>query len=87
MKVSVWDTYVTKKDGSVMHFDIIAPEEVLDTNLIYGYGIEYLREKGQGKQTLNSKECKHCHVESVKPSWEGSIKEKGYYIYEMENCS
>jgi hypothetical protein len=25
MEVAVWDTYVTKKDGSVMHFDIIAP--------------------------------------------------------------
>jgi Domain of unknown function (DUF2024) len=24
MKVAVWDTYVNKKDGSIMHFDIIA---------------------------------------------------------------
>jgi hypothetical protein len=30
MKVAVWDTYVTKKDGSIMHFDIIADEEIKD---------------------------------------------------------
>jgi len=30
MKVAVWDTYVTKKDGSVMHFDIIVPEEIIN---------------------------------------------------------
>ena len=28
MNVAVWDTYVTKKDGNVMHFDIIAPIEM-----------------------------------------------------------
>jgi hypothetical protein len=27
MKVSVFDTYVTKKDGDLMHFDIIVPEK------------------------------------------------------------
>ena len=40
MKVAVWDTYVTKKDGSIMHFDIIAPVEIKDTTIIYGYGRE-----------------------------------------------
>lgn len=34
MKVAVWDTYVKRKDGRVMHFDIIAPAEVRDTELI-----------------------------------------------------
>ena len=38
MEVAVWDTYVTKKDGSVMHFDIIAPSSVKDTAVIYEYG-------------------------------------------------
>lgn len=32
MKVAVWYTYVTKKDGTVMHFDIIVPENVTDEN-------------------------------------------------------
>ncbi len=86
MKVAVWDTYVTKKDGSTMHFDIIAPEEVRDAETIYGYGKAYLQTKGQENQPLTAKECTFCHVETVKPQWETAIKENGYYIYEMENC-
>jgi hypothetical protein len=43
MKVAVWDTYVTKKDGSVMHFDILAPESIKDTAVIYNYGKDYLK--------------------------------------------
>ena len=86
MKVAVWDTYVTKKDGSVMHFDIIAPEEIKDTTIIYGFGSEYLKTKGQEGQPLTSKECRFCHVRSLQPQWEADIKKQGYFILEMENC-
>ncbi len=86
MKVAVWDTYVTKKDGSVMHFDIIVPQEMDDTASIYRYGKEYLKIKGQHGQPLTSKECRFCHIETVKPRWEATIRQKGYFIIEMENC-
>ncbi len=86
MKVAVWDTYVTKKDGSTMHFDIIAPEEIRNTALIYGYGKEYLKTKDQEGQALTSKECRFCHMETVRPAWEAEIRQKGYVIIEMENC-
>jgi len=87
MKIAVWDTYVTKKDGSVMHFDILAPEEIKDTSVIYGYGKAYLKTKGQGGQPLTSKECRFCHVESLRAQWEADIKKQGYFIIEMENCN
>lgn len=86
MKVAVWDTYVTKKDGSIMHFDIIAPKEIVDANVIYSYGKEYLKSKKQEGQALSSKECRFCHIETVKTHWELAIKDKGYFIIEMENC-
>lgn len=86
MKVAVWDTYVTKKDGKVMHFDIIAPQELKDTATIYGYGKEYLKTKGQDGQPLSSNECKFCHIETVRSQWEEGIKQKGYFIFEMEHC-
>ena len=86
MKVAVWDTYVTKKDGSVMHFDIIAPVETSDKEQIYHYGREYLKMKGQDGQPLTSKECLFCHVEELKPEGEEDIRHKGYAIVEMENC-
>lgn len=86
MKVAVWDTYVTKNDGSVMHFDIIAPETVTDTSIIYGHGKEYLKSKGQEGLHLTSKECRFCHIETLRTDWEAEIREKGYFIIEMENC-
>lgn len=86
MKVAIWDTYVTKKDGSEMHFDIVAPEEIKDTAVIYGYGKDYLKTKGLEGQPLASEECRFCHVQSTRPQWEAEIKQKGYFIIEMENC-
>ena len=86
MKIAVWDTYVDKRDGSVMHFDIIAPVETDDKEQIYNYGREYLKTKGQEGQPLTSKECRFCHIEALKPEWEESIRQKGYSIVEMENC-
>lgn len=86
MQVAVWDTYVTKKDGTIMHFDIIVPKEVKDESLIYGYGKEYLQSKNQEGQALTAKECQFCHIEMIRPDWETAIKKKGYFIYEMENC-
>jgi len=86
MQVAVWDTYVTKKDGTVMHFDIIAPIETKEEATIHSYGRAYLQTKGQEGQPLTSRECQFCHIESLKPQWENDIRQKGYFIYEMENC-
>lgn len=86
MQVAVWDTYVKKKDGKVMHFDIIAPSQVKDTTVIYGYGKDYLKTKGQEGQPLTSKECRFCHVRALQTQWEAEIKSKGYFVLEMENC-
>lgn len=87
MKVAVWDTYVTKKDGSIMHFDIIAPDHVRDESTIHAFGRAYLITKGQENQPLTAKECSFCHIESVRKAWEEPIAQQGYYIYEMENCN
>lgn len=85
MKVAVWDTYVTKKDGTVMHFDIILPAEIKE-DVVYGYGNSYLKTKNQEGQSLTAKECQFCHTEIIKPEWKNAINQNGYYIYEMENC-
>ena len=87
MKVAVWDTYVTKKDGRTMHFDIIAPETIKDTTTIYNYGKDYLIDKNQEGQPLTSKECRLCHIETATHEMLESIEKKGYYIIEMENCN
>jgi len=85
-QVNVWDTYVQKRDGSVMHFDIIAPKEIRDTQVIYQYGKDYLVTKGQQGQPLTAKQCRLCHIETLRPEWESEIASKGYFIIEMEGC-
>jgi len=87
MRVSVFDTYVERKDGTVMHFDILVPETEKDVDKVYGFGREYLAEKKQAGQPLAAKECNFCHIEEAEPKVVDAIKERGYYIVEMQNCN
>lgn len=86
MKVAVWDTYVTKKDGSTMHFDILAPDEISDLETIYAFGKKYLKSKNEEDSALTSKECNFCHIEKATEEIVSSIEQKGYFIIEMEGC-
>lgn len=67
--MAVWDTYVTRKDGRVMHFDIIAPSSQRDTAVIHGHGRAYLERKGEAGQPLTAKECRFCHVRALHLQW------------------
>ncbi|SNZ00875.1 DUF2024 family protein [Flagellimonas pacifica] len=87
MKVSVWDTHVPRKDGKVMHFDILVPSSLTDTDVIFGYGREYLESKPFQSGKLSSNECRFCHMESAPPDIVNNIETEGYHIIEMENCS
>lgn len=87
MQVAVWNTYVTKQNGTIMHFDIIVPSEINNATVIYSYGKEYLKGKSEDGQPLTSNECRFCYIERVKTQWEIEIKRKGYFIFEMENCN
>ena len=86
MQVAVWDTYVNKKDGGIMHFDIIAPDHIKDENKILTFGKDYLLSKNQQSQTLTSKECSFCHIEQASDEMLEAIEKQGYYIIEMEGC-
>lgn len=86
MKIAVYDTYVRKKDGQIMHFDILVPYELSNMEIIYNYGREYLAAKGQAGQVLSSRECRFCHADEASEKIKLDILEKGYYIVEMEGC-
>lgn len=86
MEVVVWDTYVTKKDGNVMHFDIIAPVDLRDEATIHSYGKKYLETQNQQGQPLTSAECSFCHIEKATNEMILAIHENGYFIIEMEGC-
>ncbi len=87
MQVSVWDTYVPREDGKLMHFDILVPSTLTDTSVIFGFGKTYLQSKSFKTGELSSKECRFCHMEHAPTQVEEQIQSDGYYIIEMENCS
>ncbi len=66
-----------QENGKVMHFDIVAPREQKDTSIIYGYGKAYLKTKGQAGQSLTAKECRFCHIETLRPQWKRRLPKKG----------
>ncbi|MEZ5307986.1 MAG: DUF2024 family protein [Pyrinomonadaceae bacterium] len=86
MRVSVFDTYVTRTDGRLMHFDILVRDDEMDLEKVYGFGEKFLAEKGQTGQVITTKECRFCHIEEASPEIGRSINERGFHIIEMENC-
>ncbi len=87
MKVAIWDTYVTKEDGTLMHFDIIVPEHIKNEEIIYTFGKQYLRSKNLGNRTLSAQECRFCHLETATDTILTDIETQGFHILEMQNCN
>lgn len=85
MKISVYDTYVKKEGGSVMHFDILV-NETTSIEEVYKHGKEYLIQKKVSNSDLTTNECRFCHIEKAPKDVEKSIREKGFHIIEIENC-
>lgn len=86
MKISVYDTYVRRSDGRLMHFDILVPDTEKNLEKIHGFGRAFLQGKGESGAILGVKECRFCHVEQASPEVVRSVEKIGYYIIEMENC-
>jgi Domain of unknown function (DUF2024) len=85
MECAVYDTYVTKKDGRIMHFDVIVEASTPHEKAIE-YGKEFLQKVDQGGQKMSQEECQFCHIQEAPPMVERSIKDDGYYIQKMEGC-
>lgn len=85
MEVAIFDTYVKRKEGGYMHFDIIVSA---DTNYdrVLTFGNAYLQSRQPGTRSVSSRECRFCHMEEMVPNWEKNIRQQGYHIYEMEGC-
>ncbi len=86
LQVAVWDTWVRKPDGEMMHFDIIVPADRSEEDFVIRCGHEYLGSKGIEGVDLRTQSCKFCHVEMVRPDWAEQLSRRGYAIYEMQGC-
>jgi len=87
MKVAVWDTYVKRQDGLIMHFDILVDSKLTDETKIFDFGESYLKTKSFKSEELTSKECLFCHIEDASVLVVNEIETKGYSIIEMGNCN
>jgi hypothetical protein len=86
MKIAVWDTYVTRKNGKIMHFDILVEEKKHDTRQVFDFGKSYLAQINEEGQKLDVEECKFCHIESAEEELKIKILKDGFVILELENC-
>ena len=85
MECAVYDTYVTKKDGRIMHFDVIVEANTPHEKAIE-YGKEYLNSVEQGGQKMTQEECQFCHIQEAPPVVAKDIQNSGFYIQKMEGC-
>jgi Domain of unknown function (DUF2024) len=85
MECAVYDTYVRKKDGKTMHFDVVVETNTPHEKAIE-YGKQYLTAIGQEGQKMTQEECQFCHIQEAPPIVARDIETKGYFIQEMEGC-
>lgn len=86
MKIAVWDTYVKRADGIIMHFDILVDSTLNNAQKVFEYGQIYLNTKSFKTGKVTSKECLFCHIEQPTDKVKTEIVTKGFSIIEMENC-
>ena len=87
MKAAVWDSYIKKDNGNVLHFDVVVPDSRSETAIVYKYAYEYLKSKGIDSAEINVKNCQFCHIENLTDEMISDIESKGFYIIEMDEIS
>ena len=87
MKISVWDTYVKRSDGRIMHFDILVPDHVTDKMRVFDYGRQHLDSKPFETEGLKATRCNFCHVVEASSTVVEDIGKRGYSVVELANCN
>lgn len=84
MQVAVWDTYVKKEDGHVLHFDVIVPETQKNADKILGYAQRHCHDQGVVNPSITTDECQFCHLEAPSEEMVRNIEAQGHFILEMD---
>jgi Domain of unknown function (DUF2024) len=71
MECAVYDTYVKRKDGKTMHFDVVVEANTPHEKAIE-YGKQYLASVGQEGQKMTQEECQFIYYFHWK-SFQGSL--------------
>ena len=86
MKVAIWDIHAVKKNGGIIHFEIIVLADVKNFAVIYNYYREFFKSR-KIRINLSSVEYSIHRREVAAKEIISVIKEKGYYIIEKEGCN
>jgi Domain of unknown function (DUF2024) len=86
MECAVYDTYVTKKDGRIMHFDVVVDATSTPYEKTIEYGKEYLAAVGHDGQKMTHEECQFCHIQAAPTFVEENIEQRDYWIQKVEGC-
>jgi hypothetical protein len=84
MKAAVWDSYLKKANGNVLHFDVVVPDSSSETAIVYKYANEYLKSQGIDGAEINVKNCQFCHIETLTDRMRSDIESRGFHIIEMD---
>jgi Domain of unknown function (DUF2024) len=84
-EIHVFDTYATRRNGRIMHFDVVLP--VKDAAKALSCAIHWLGSIGEEGALVTQERCCYCHSEATAAqAMEQAIAEWGYAIYPMEGC-
>ncbi|MBN8503342.1 MAG: DUF2024 family protein [Burkholderiales bacterium] len=86
MEIAVYDTYVPRPDGRVMHFDVLVPAAGHTLAQVLVYARAYLARKGLSDRGLDAQACHFCHTEHAAPWARQAIEQEGYAIIELAHC-
>ena len=84
-KIHVFDTYATRKNGRIMHFDVVLAER--DDAKALASARQWLASLGETDAEVSQERCCYCHSEEqAPPQIEQEISDRGYAIYRLEGC-
>jgi hypothetical protein len=85
MDCDVFDAYVTRPDGRLMHFDVIVPAGASQVEAL-AFGQAYLTSVNVMDSVVTAERCRFCHAEQATPEMARAIAAQGYYVLPMEGC-
>lgn len=85
MKIDVYDSYFTNKNGQLMHFDVFVPHNTTPQQAL-AFGQQWLESLAENGAELKQEKCNFCHSELANPKVAQTIATNGYFIYQMEGC-
>jgi len=85
MQATVYDTYVKRKDGVEMHFDVLIDDNGESLEKALSGAKKYLDSVGETGAEITSEQCRRCHVTTPTVEQVKAISESGYFILKMGN--